>query len=134
MLSDIVTAKEGDTVHKVYAAMLEGRFRHMPVVGAARKLKGIVSDRDLRNVLVFIKDAEGNREVMGNQALTIANVMTRDPLCADVDDSVKTAVRLMIKHKVGCLPVCDSDGKLLGIVTETDMLKLLEELLTRPKK
>ena len=99
-----------------------------------RELVGIVSDRDLRNVLVFINDAEGNKEVIGNRALTIDKVMTREPLCADSGDSVKTAVRLMVKHKVGCLPVCDEAGLLLGIVTETDMLKLLEDLLKLPQK
>jgi CBS domain-containing protein len=40
----------------------------------------------------------------------------------------------MIRHKVGCLPVCDENDKLLGIVTETDMLRLLEELLGNGKK
>ena len=109
--------------------MLEGRFRHMPVVGEGGKLVGIVSDRDLRNVLVFVNDPEGGRSVVGDKKLTIGKVMTRDPLRADREDSVRTAVKLMIKHKVGCLPVCDENDRLLGIVTETDMLRLLEELL-----
>lgn len=134
MLRDLATAAESDPVHQVYAKMVEGRFRHMPVVKKNRELVGIVSDRDLRNVLVFINDAEGNKEVIGNRALTIDKVMTREPLCADSGDSVKTAVRLMVKHKVGCLPVCDEAGLLLGIVTETDMLKLLEDLLKLPQK
>lgn len=133
MLKDVVTASESDGVEKVYAEMISGRFRHMPVVAAGRRLIGIVSDRDLRNVLVFINDPQGQKEVMGNRNLTIAKVMTREPLVADMDDSVKTAVRLMIKHKVGCLPVCDEKGKLLGIITETDMLKLLEKLLVAKK-
>lgn len=134
MLKDMVTAAESDQVHQVYAKMVEGRFRHMPVVKNSRELVGIISDRDLRNVLVFIHDAAGNKEVIGNKALTIDKVMTREPLCADAGDSVKTAVRLMVKHKVGCLPVCDDAGHLLGMVTETDMLKLLEELLKVPRK
>lgn len=134
MLKDVVTALEDFTVEQVYASMLEGRFRHMPIVAKDKKLLGIVSDRDLRNVLVFINDAEGGRKAVGNQKLTISRVMTREPLSASPEDSVKTAVRLMVKHKVGCLPVCDARDKLLGIVTETDMLKLLESLLTVSKK
>jgi len=134
MLKDVIVAREGDSVEKIYAAMIEGRFRHMPVVADDRTLVGIVSDRDLRNVLVFINEPDGSKEVVGNKKLTVAKVMTRDPLAADAEDSVKTAVRLMVKHKVGCLPVCDDKGRLTGIITETDMLKLLEELLTVPKK
>jgi CBS domain-containing protein len=134
MLKGVVTAFEDFTVEQVYSSMLEGRFRHMPIVTKDKKLLGIVSDRDLRNVLVFINDPEGRKKAVGNQKLTISRVMTRDPLSASPEDSVKTAVKLMVKHKVGCLPVCDPDDKLLGIVTETDMLKLLESLLTVANK
>lgn len=134
MLKSVVTAHEDFTVEQVYASMLEGRFRHMPIVSRQKKLLGIVSDRDLRNVLVFINDPDGRKTPVGNQKLTIGRVMTRDPLSASPEDSVKTAVKLMVKHKVGCLPVCDPEDKLLGIVTETDMLKLLESLLTVAKK
>jgi len=129
MHKNVVTARETDTVEHVYAAMLEGRFRHMPVVDAKQHLLGIVSDRDLRNVLVFMHDTDGTKRTVGNQKLVISRVMTRAPLSADPNDSVKTAVKLMVKHKVGCLPVCESDDRLLGLVTETDMLRLLEELL-----
>lgn len=133
MLKDVITAKESDNVQQVYVRMLEGRFRHMPVVKAGR-LVGIVSDRDLRNALVIFHDGEGKKEIVGNRQLNVAKIMTREPLVADPGDSVKTAVRLMVKHKVGCLPVCDDDGRLLGLITETDMLRLLEELLTVKKK
>ncbi len=134
MLTDIVTTRVGENVEDTYRSMLEGRFRHMPVVGEGGKLVGIVSDRDLRNVLVFVNDPEGGRSVVGDKKLTIGKVMTRDPLRADREDSVRTAVKLMIKHKVGCLPVCDENDRLLGIVTETDMLRLLEELLGKGRK
>lgn len=134
MLKNVVSARETYTVEQVYASMLEGRFRHMPVVNAKKQLLGIVSDRDLRNVLVFINDAQGSKKAVGNQKLVISRVMTRSPLTAAPDDSVKTAVKLMVRHKVGCLPVCDESGKLLGIVTETDMLMLLESLLSLKKK
>ncbi len=133
MLKKPVTAAEGDNVEKVYAAMLEGRFRHMPVVAKDNKLIGIVSDRDLRNVLVFVNDSEGNKLMIGDQKLTMSRVMTREPFAAAPEDSIKTAVRIMIKHKFGCLPVCDGEGKLLGLLTETDLLRLLEELLSVKK-
>lgn len=134
MLKDVFTTRATETVENAYRSMLEGRFRHMPVLGEGKKLVGIVSDRDLRNVLVFVNDAEGQKSIVGDRKLTVGKVMTRDPLRADPDDSVRTAVKLMIKHKIGCLPVCDAEDRLLGIVTETDMLRLLEELLGSGKK
>ncbi len=134
MQRNVVTARAGDNVESTYAAMLEGRFRHMPVVDAKGKLLGILSDRDLRNVLVFIHEEDGKRSVVGDKKLTVNKVMTRDPMSVDADDSVRTIVKLMVKHKVGCMPVCDESGFLKGVITETDMLRLLEELLaTRAK-
>jgi CBS domain-containing protein len=134
MQTDVVTTRVAENVEDTYRRMLEGRFRHMPVVGEGGKLVGIVSDRDLRNVLVFVNEPAGGRSVVGDTKLTIGKVMTRDPLRVEREDSVRTAIKLMIKHKVGCLPVCDENGKLLGIVTETDMLKLLAGLLGKGKK
>jgi CBS domain-containing protein len=134
MHRNVVTARMADNVEATYAAMLEGRFRHMPVVDAKGKLVGILSDRDLRNVLVFINEEDGKRSVVGDRKLTVEKVMTRDPMTADADDSVRTIVKLMVKHKIGCMPVCNEAGLLRGVITETDLLRLLEELLASRSK
>jgi CBS domain-containing protein len=134
MHRNVVTARAGDKVEATYVAMIEGRFRHMPVVDAKGKLLGILSDRDLRNVLVFINEADGKKSVVGDRQLTVEKVMTRDPMTVETEDSVRTVVKIMVKHKVGCLPVCDAAGVLQGLVTETDLLRLLEELLTTGTK
>lgn len=134
MHRNVVTARVADNVEGTYAAMLEGRFRHMPVVDAKGRLVGILSDRDLRNVLVFIHEEDGKRSVVGDRKLTVEKVMTRDPMTADADDSVRTIVKLMVKHKIGCMPVCNEAGLLRGVITETDLLRLLEELLVSKSK
>ncbi|AFM11410.1 CBS domain-containing protein [Turneriella parva] len=134
MHRNVVTARAGDNVEATYTAMIAGRFRHMPVVDAKGKLLGILSDRDLRNVLVFINEADGKKSVVGDRQLTVEKVMTRDPMTVESEDSVRTVVKIMVKHKVGCLPVCDAAGVLQGLVTETDLLRLLEELLTTGAK
>jgi len=134
MHRNVVTARTTDKVEATYAVMLEGRFRHLPVVDAKGKLLGILSDRDLRNVLVFINEEDGKKSVVGDRQLTVEKVMTREPMTVETDDSVRTVVKIMVKHKVGCLPVCDATGLLQGLVTETDLLRLLEELLTTGSK
>lgn len=129
MHTAVVPARPEQSVEEAYRQMLEGHFRHMPVVTAQNKLVGVVSDRDLRNVLVFLNDSQHGQSFVGDRKLTVAKVMTREPLRVAKDDLVRTAVKLMVRHKVGCLPVCDENDHLLGIITETDMLKLLENLL-----
>jgi CBS domain-containing protein len=85
MHRNVVTATRRRQGRSDLCAMVEGRFRHMPVVDAkSRKLLGILSDRDLRNVLVFINDAaDGKKSVVGDRQLTVEKVMTRDPMTVD---------------------------------------------------
>src|SRR6516165_6317222 len=55
-----------------------------------------------------------------------ADVMTPDPVCISSDASIADAIRLMLQHKFSGLPVVDSSGALVGIVTEGDLLRRTE--------
>lgn len=129
MHKDVETCRETTPAAEVFERMQRGNYRHMPVMSGKGSLVGIVSDRDLRNVLVFVPDLQKKKEVVSSNHLTVDKIMTRKPFYLNADDTVRTAVKLMVKHKVGCLPVLDDDEKLVGILTETDMLKLLMEIL-----
>ena len=81
--------------------MKEGKIRHLPVLDGGRRLVGIVTDRDLRQVIL-----------------------------------VRDAARLMHQRKIGALPVV-KNGRLVGILTETDVLRTFAEVrgegvLSRP--
>jgi len=54
------------------------------------------------------------------------DVMTRDPVCVQPDDSIMKAVRLMLQRRISGLPVTGADGKLVGMVTESDLLRRAE--------
>lgn len=56
---------------------------------------------------------------------TVRDLMTTDPITVDPDDSIETAISLMLKHGVSGLPVTDSSGRLLGVVSEFDLLELV---------
>jgi acetoin utilization protein AcuB len=60
--------------------------------------------------------------------IEVRSCMTPDPVTVDVDSDLLDAVRLMRKHKFGGAPVMES-GRLVGILTETDLLDYLERLL-----
>lgn len=99
---------------KARLLMDEHRIRHLPVVAAGR-LIGMVSDRDLRSAV---------REAPGTVA---RRIMTPDPLTVTSQTRVEHAARLMLDARVGSLPVVDGD--LVGIVTYTDLLRALVEVL-----
>jgi acetoin utilization protein AcuB len=103
--------------------------RHIPVVNEEEQVVGIISDRDVSrlapSMLAGMTPEEYNR-VFEATPLTLA--MSKDPICVGPDDLIRDAVLLFYTKKVGALPVVES-GKIVGILTVTDMLGLLNELL-----
>lgn len=117
MVTNPVTVRPRETARRAYRLMRDHRFRHLPVVEAGR-LVGVLSDRDLRPVLFSPTLARARvEELMSEDLTTIAP-----------DAPVEEAASLLVVKRIGCLPVV-ADGALVGIVTETDLLAVLVELL-----
>jgi acetoin utilization protein AcuB len=105
------------------------RLRHLPVVDYEGGLVGIVTDRDLRQV-VFDPSirARAGRLVDALKTVTVADVMTRAVLTVQPETPLRDAARLMHERKVGALPVV-SGGRITGILSETDVLKTFARAL-----
>jgi len=124
MTSDIATIGRNDELTIADDIMKMKRLRHLPVVEEGR-LVGILTQRDLfhaalSTALNFGEKAQ--KEFL--KTVVVKEVMTEDVLTIDPGADVKEAARLMIEHKVGCLPVVEN-GKLVGLVTETDLLRVV---------
>lgn len=117
MATDLVTVRPHETARHAYRLMRDHRFRHLPVVEDGR-LVGILSDRDLRPVLLSPTLARAR----------VGELMSEDLTTVVPDAPVEEAASLLVVKKIGCLPVV-ADGRLVGIVTETDLLAVLVELL-----
>jgi acetoin utilization protein AcuB len=117
MVTGPVTVRPHETARHAYRLMRDNRFRHLPVVEDGR-LVGILSDRDLRPVLLSPTLARAR----------VAELMSEDLTTVGPDALVEEAASLLVVKKIGCLPVI-ADGRLVGIVTETDLLGVLVELL-----
>lgn len=99
-----------DRLEDVARLMQEGGFRHAPVTDAAGRLLGIVSDRDLR-------------EHKGYLSTTLVSAAMVEPAIAvGACDPIEQATRLMRSHKIGALPVVDGERRVIGIITESDLL------------
>ena len=129
MQRDVMTLEATNSLGLAEDIMQLGRIRHLPVVSADGAVVGIVSQRDLyrsavSSMLRLARSAE--RDWLGNIPVRLAmssNVITVAP-----DDTVHTAVELMLQHRIGCVPVVEH-GKLVGLVSETDCLRHLADLL-----
>lgn len=53
--------------------------------------------------------------------MTVETYMTKDPVTAGPDSTAEDIARLLVTHRIGCVPVVDADGKLLGLITEREM-------------
>jgi CBS domain-containing membrane protein len=124
MSTDVFTVGRNDQLTIADDIMKMKRLRHLPVVEEGR-LVGIVTQRDLfhaalSTALNFGEKAQ--KEFL--KTVVVKEVMTDEVLTIDPGADVKEAARLMIEHKIGCLPVVEN-GKLVGLVTETDLLRIV---------
>jgi len=102
--------------------------RRVPVVKNG-KLVGIVSDKDLLNASPSAATTLSVHEVnYWLSKITVDEVMTRDVITVSTDTPIEEAARIMADNKIGGLPVM-RDGKLVGIITETDLFKILLEMM-----
>lgn len=107
--------RRGVTVRQALARMREADVRHLPVVDGHGRIVGFLSDRDL------LRAESGDRKV--------EEVMTTDVITVRPATLAREVSALLLDRKIGAVPVADDDGKVLGIVTETDFLRIAHEAL-----
>ena len=121
MKTQVVSISSDDTLRIVREIMELGRVRHLPVVYKG-KLVGVVSQRDLFHASLSNVIGIGREEQeLFLEGVKIADVMSEPPVSISPDAPVQSAAALMADRKIGCLPVVENE-KLIGIVTETDLL------------
>ena len=131
MKSPVITASIDDPFSKVEEKFRMKGIRHLPVVDAANRVVGLVTQRDLYRIASpRITDDGYVYEPGFLNNFILRYVMTRDPATLYADDRLATAIEMMARQKYGCIPVVDSQGKIAGIVTETDILKIVARSLS----
>ena len=121
MTKEVATLSSEDELSLANDIMRLGRIRHLPVV-SGETLVGIISERDLFRSSLAQALGYGNkdtREVM--KTLRIKDIMVQQVTTVTPDTDLRVAVAIMAERKIGCLPVVQ-DNKLMGLITETDIL------------
>jgi Predicted transcriptional regulator, contains C-terminal CBS domains len=123
MIANPVTIAPDTTVNTAKELMKEHNFRRLPVV-ENEKLIGWVTENDLRQVAPSSATTLSVYEVNYLLAkLKIRDVMRKDLIVAREDAPIEDAALLMLRHKIGGMPVVNSEEKLVGVITETDLFK-----------
>jgi CBS domain-containing protein len=130
MTRDIITVAAGDAIASLLASMKDLAIRHLPVVDGTR-LVGLVSERDLLHAASsFFSDKRTERDALIGTA-KVETIMQKELLTVGPDDALSEVATLMFEAKVGCLPVVDETGSLLGVITEADFIRLAGFLLAQ---
>ena len=126
MSAEVTTLGRNDTLLLAKDIMNLGRIRHFPVV-EDDELVGVVSQRDLYRASLGTVMQYGEKAQRAFLESVVVKEIMVDPISIGPDATVGDAARLMMEHKIGCLPVLE-DNRLVGIVTETDMLQVVVDM------
>ena len=122
MSTDLVTANEDDTVDLVLSMMKWRRVRHIPVEDSDNRLVGLITYRSLIRYLHKYLDSATRSPI------AIREMMKKDVATVSSTTTSLAAIEMLRKENISCLPVVD-DGKLVGIITEHDFLRIAEQFL-----
>ncbi len=134
MTREVVSLSAETTIHQAWHRMLENAVKAMPVVDAAGQVIGILTDQDLLeragiqqrlSVAIRMDAAELDQELsqLENSALTVGAVMTSPAITAAEHEALGAAAARMVKAGLKRLPVVDSSGRLVGMLSRLDVLR-----------
>lgn len=128
MRRNVVTVEPNDTIRLALLKIQQFRIRHIPVIDEGI-LVGILSDRDIRDACPSILGTP-HEEDENILCTPVVDIMRKDVITADPLDFVEEAAYVLYENAIGCLPVVSGEkNQLVGIITETDILHTLVELM-----
>ncbi|MEV8099898.1 CBS domain-containing protein [Kitasatospora sp. NPDC085879] len=126
MTREVVRVPPGAGFREIAATLAVHRISAVPVVDEAERPIGIVSEADLMHTQAVQDDPDEMRTVPRPEGdrTTAAGLMSAPPVCIAADASVVAAARHMERNSVKHLPVVDADGRLVGMVSRADLVKV----------
>ncbi len=119
MVHNPITVSIHTRVQEAIELMKINSIRHLPVVNPESQLQGLLTLADLKQALI--------PSMLGD--LTLRDMMVQKPLTVAPDDDIEIAAQLIYKHKISGLPVITTGRKLVGIITETDILRAFIDMM-----
>lgn len=131
MSTHVIAIREIATFKEIATRLREHRVSAFPVIDADKRVIGVVSEADLLTKEALGGDIPGvlhtmtrHHELTKATAVTAADLMTTPAVTIGPREPVSHAARLMYSRRVKRLPVVDDDGRLVGIVTRSDVLSV----------
>jgi acetoin utilization protein AcuB len=129
MTKDVITVQPETSMMKASKIMRENKIHRLPVVDDKGLLVGVVTDRDLKEASPSKATTLDMHELYYLLSeIKIKDIMTRNPLAVNPGETVEKAALIMLNNHIGGLPVVDDKGKVAGVITGSDVLKVLVRL------
>ena len=124
MASPVMTLPLTASLAQAWDVVKTKRFRHIPIQSQAGRLVGILSDRDLSRGMVESALSGVHKPVyLGN--VTIEPYISHPVLVADLEATLLGIARVLLEERIGALPVVTGEMKLLGMITRSDILRVI---------
>jgi acetoin utilization protein AcuB len=124
MKQNVATLKRDNTITDAIRLMDSHKIRHIPIIDSGKQVVGLVTDRDIRDATPSIFRREEHSEDLQKP---LENIMKKNVIIGHPLDFVEETAALFYEHHISCLPIVQ-DRRLVGIVTETDLLHTLVQL------
>ncbi|HDQ39724.1 MAG TPA: CBS domain-containing protein [Desulfonatronum sp.] len=126
MTREVITVEPDVSMMKVSKIMKEKHIRRLPVVDGGKRLLGIVTDRDIKEASPSKATTLDIHELYYLLSeIKVKDIMTVKPFTVTPNNTIEKASLLMMERRVGGLPVVDDQGTVVGIITESDIFKVL---------
>lgn len=127
MSQPAITVAWDRSILEASGLMESNNIRRLPVVDDEGLVVGIVSLGDLREAMSVYQTANPYAPDSDDVLLAVDEVMTTPAITVGPDDRLLDLVRLLLEHKIGGIPVVDTTGHALGMVTESDIFRVMIE-------
>ncbi len=128
MTTEVITIDENESILKAAQLLKKYKIRRLPITKNG-KLIGIITSSDINSVAPSKVTPLDVHELYSFFAeIKVKEVMTKDPLTVKPDNTVEYAAILMLENKISGLPVVNENNYVVGIITQTDIFKLLVEI------
>jgi len=123
MATTILTVDANTSVMRAGRTMKDNNIRRLPVVSQG-KLAGIITDRDLKEASPSSKTEMDLHEMYYLLSeMKVKDVMTKNPICLKLDDTLEKAAVVMLNEKISGLLIVDDSENLVGLLSESDVLR-----------
>ena len=133
MTKDVINVDVNDSMQDAARLIRKHKIKRLPVMENG-KLVGIVTDRDLKRASASdVTTLEIHELLFLISEIKISDIMTKDPITIPLDYTIDEAAQILLEHKLSGAPVVDDEGQVAGVITQTDIFRVLV-LFTGVKK